>query len=97
MIRDNLEKLKNWTLKHAEARNIRHWLAGISFAESSFFPIPPDPLLMTVIAAQEKRWFYYSFLTASASVIGALFGYLVWMFFFDVFGSPLVEFYGLEE
>ena len=63
---------------HAE-----RYLAGISFTESSFFPIPPDVLLAPMTLAQPKRWWGFAALTTVASVLGGLLGY--------VFGYAAIE------
>jgi len=63
--------------KHAE-----YYLGGLSFAESSFFPIPPDVMLMPMSLAQPTRWFRYALVTTIASVLGGIAGYLLgaWAF-----------------
>ncbi len=84
-------------IKHADGRHAKFWLAGLSFAEASFFPIPPDVFLATIIASkQRQKWLYYSIITTVASVAGGMFGYVIGMWFFGSFGKPLISFYGLE-
>jgi membrane protein YqaA with SNARE-associated domain len=66
------------------------YLAALSFAESSFFPIPPDVMLAPMtLAAPEKAW-RLALLTSIASVVGGLFGYLLGMFAFDLI-EPLLQ------
>ncbi|MDX1837108.1 YqaA family protein [Legionella taurinensis] len=61
-----------------------YYLAGVSFAESSFFPIPPDVMLITMgLAAPEKSW-RYALITTIFSVLGGLFGYLIGFFGIEV-------------
>lgn len=91
------EKIYTWAQERAESRNARFWLGVWSFAESSFFPIPADVMLVAMLMAGAKRWLYLSFLTIITSVAGALFGYLVGFAFFDVFGNTIISFYGLES
>lgn len=92
------EKIKNFTDKHAEGPHGRFWLAAVSFAESSFFPVPPDFLLIAVLTTKERsRWFFYSLLTLIFSVLGGLFGYLVGYLFFKTIGMSIVHFYHLES
>jgi membrane protein YqaA with SNARE-associated domain len=60
------------------------YLGGLSFAESSFFPIPPDVMLAPMSLAQPKRALYFATLTTLASVLGGMLGYLIGMFAFDM-------------
>jgi membrane protein YqaA with SNARE-associated domain len=66
------------------------YLAGLSFAESSFFPIPPDVMLAPMCLAQLSRAWYFAALTTLASVLGGLAGYLIGYFAFD-WVAPLIE------
>src|SRR3546814_6156514 len=61
-----LRRLYNWTLEKAAHHHAPRWLFGISFAESSFFPIPPDVLLGPMCLAKPKRAFYYAFICTLA-------------------------------
>ncbi len=60
------------------------YLAALSFAESSFFPIPPDVMLAPMALANRKRAWYYAGLTTAASVLGGILGYAIGVFAFDV-------------
>lgn len=60
------------------------YLAGLSFAESSFFPIPPDVMLAPMSLAAPKRAWYFAGLTTLASVLGGLLGYFIGIFAFDL-------------
>jgi membrane protein YqaA with SNARE-associated domain len=92
-----LRRLYNWTLHIASHKHAAWWLAGISFAESSFFPIPPDIALMPMcIATREKSLRYANICTAS-SVIGGLFGYAIGYFLFESIGRKILAFYGLNH
>jgi membrane protein YqaA with SNARE-associated domain len=89
-----LRRLYDWTMALAAHRHARLALAGVSFAESSFFPIPPDIVLIPmVLADRAKAWFFASISTI-ASVIGGFAGYLIGFYLFDTVGKPLLEFYG---
>src|ERR1700741_11652 len=68
-------------------------MAGISFAESSFFPIPPDILLIPMILAQPRRAWLIAGVCTAASVFGGLLGYAIGYFLFDAVGRPVLEFY----
>jgi len=65
----------------------------ISFAESSFFPIPPDILLIPMILARPRDAFRLAAYCTLASVIGGLVGYAIGYFLFDTIGRPILEFY----
>jgi membrane protein YqaA with SNARE-associated domain len=91
------DQLRDWVVHHAKAAHARVWLAGLSFAESSFFPIPPDVLLIAMLIASAKRWVQLASITTIFSVLGGLFGYAIGALFFDVAGEGVVAFYGLEE
>jgi len=91
-------RIRNWSVRHAEGPNARFWLSALSFSEASFFPIPPDVLLIAILLANKARnWFYYSLLTSIFSVLGGMLGYAIGYFFFDIFGQLIVSFYGLEN
>lgn len=66
------------------------YLGGLSFAESSFFPIPPDVMLAPMALARPERAWHYAALTTIASVIGGMFGYLIGQFAFDLV-EPLLH------
>ena len=67
----------------ARHRHAAWYLSGLSFAESSFFPIPPDVMLAPMSMAKPDRAMRYALMTTLASVIGGLFGYLIGAFFFE--------------
>jgi membrane protein YqaA with SNARE-associated domain len=86
--------LYNWTLNLARHRRAGSALFGVSFAESSFFPIPPDIMLIPMVIAERRKAFYYAALCTLGSVLGGLFGYAIGYFLFDSFGRQVFEFYG---
>ncbi len=80
-------------LRMAEHPRAEAWLVGVSFAEASFFPIPPDPLLLALGAGKPKRSLRYAALTTVASVLGALLGYAIGVFLMDSLGGWLLDLY----
>ena len=90
-------KMRDWVVKHAEGPHSKTWLATVSFAEASFFPIPPDILLIAILLIKKRRWFFYAFFTTVFSVLGGVFGYVIGAFFFDTVGESLVSIYHLEH
>lgn len=69
--------LYDWALRQAERRNAPRVLAALSFAESSFFPVPPDVMLIPMVLAQPQRAWFLAGLTTLASTLGGLLGYLI--------------------
>ncbi|WP_420393647.1 YqaA family protein [Acuticoccus sp.] len=69
-------------------------LFGWSLAESSFFPIPPDPLLVAMVLARRARWLFYASVCTAASVLGGVLGYYIGIFLFEQVGRPILAFYG---
>ena len=72
-------------------------LSGVSFAESSFFPIPPDVMLIPMVLAKRAKAWAYAALCTIASVLGGLAGYAIGYFLFDAIGRPLLDLYGYAE
>jgi membrane protein YqaA with SNARE-associated domain len=70
-------RLYNWTLSWAYKPSAAWALACISFAESSFFPVPPDVLLMPLALGNPRKWFRYATICTAASVLGGLAGYAI--------------------
>lgn len=69
----------------------------VAVAESSFFPIPPDALLIPMAIAAHKRSFRYGALCTFGSVVGGVLGYIIGVMFMDHIGRPIIEFYGVYE
>lgn len=92
-----LRKIYDWVLHWAGTPYAVPALFIISFAESSFFPIPPDVLLIAMAVAVPKRAFYFAMVCSVASVLGGMFGYLLGYGFMDVVGNHIVEFYHFED
>ncbi len=74
-------------------RHAPWYLAGLSFAESSFFPIPPDVMLAPMALAKRQAAWFYAALTTLASVVGGMFGYLIGVFAFESI-EPLLHRWG---
>ncbi len=92
-----IRRLYDWMLTLAQHPAALWWLAIIAFAESSFFPIPPDIMLIPmVLAVRQKAWLIAGVCTV-ASVFGGLAGYGLGLFFFDIFGQALIDFYGYGD
>ncbi|MBL4556360.1 MAG: DedA family protein [Rhodobacteraceae bacterium] len=92
-----LRRLYDRTLRIAESPNAMRGLAGVSFVESSVFPIPPDLLMIPMILARPARAWRIAFVTMVASVLGGLLGYAIGALFFEEIGRPVLEFYGKAD
>ena len=92
-----LKKLYDRTMLLADHPKALWILALMSFAESSFFPIPPDVLLIPIILAAPTRAWRIALVCSVASVLGGIFGYIIGAYFFDVVGQPIVDFYHLQS
>lgn len=89
-----LRRTYDWTMDLAAKPNAMIWLAVLAFAESSFFPIPPDVLIIPmVLAAPTRAWRIVAVATA-ASALGGLAGYAIGLFVFEALGRPILDFYG---
>jgi len=92
-----LRKLYDWVLTWAYSRYAVPALFILAFSESSFFPIPPDVLLMALAISIPSKSFYYAFVCSIGSVIGGMFGYLIGYEFMELIGCRIVELYGFAE
>ena len=92
-----LRSLYNWTLKKAEHKYSSWVLSIVSFAESSFFPIPPDVLLIPMIIAKRTKAWTYAFICTLSSVLGGVAGYAIGFFLFNSIGTLIVDFYHLTN
>ena len=92
-----LRPLYDWTMEKAADRRALRWLAGISFIESSFFPIPPDIMVIPMVLANRARAWLIAGICTAASVLGGFFGYAIGYFLFEAVGRPIIALYGLED
>lgn len=89
-----LRRIYDWTMRLAEHRHADKSLFAVSFVESSFFPIPPDVLLIPMILAQRAKAWLYASIATLGSVLGGFFGYVIGFFLFEQVAKPLLSFYG---
>ena len=75
-----IRRLYDWTLSLAERKSASKWLAGLSFAEASFFPIPPDVLLIPLCLGAVRKALKFAFICSVASVLGGMAGYCIGAF-----------------
>ena len=84
------------SLKLATHKSSKIFLAIISFAESSFFPIPPDVIIVPMVIAKKNDYLKVFLIATLFSALGGLLGYFIGLYFFEI-GMSVVEFYGYEE
>jgi membrane protein YqaA with SNARE-associated domain len=92
-----VRKLYDWVLHWAETPYGGWALLALAFCESSFFPVPPDVLLIALAISIPKRAFFYALLCAVGSVAGGVFGYFIGREFIELIGLPIVRFYGAMD
>jgi len=95
-----LRKLYDWVFALARSRHATPALAVVSFAESSFFPVPPDVMLAPMILARPEKAYFYAFVCTAASVLGGILGYAIGFYLTDLglwLMSVLGHSDGLEE
>lgn len=97
-LRNLIKAAYRWTVAWAATRYAAVALAVVSFAESSFFPIPPDPLLLAMVFSKPKKWLQFAALTTVASVFGGMFGHsILGAVLWDSFGDFLLNSLHLQD
>lgn len=92
-----LRRLYDWVMSLSKGRHAPALLGIVSFVESSFFPIPPDIMLIPMVVAKRQNWFWYAAWCSFTSVLGAFLGYAIGALLFQTIGEPLLAFYGAEH
>jgi membrane protein YqaA with SNARE-associated domain len=92
-----LRKIYDWTVHWARTKNAPYALFGVAFIESSFFPIPPDVLLIAMVVADNSKWIRYAFICTLGSILGALFGYFIGWGLYETAGKVIVDTYHLQQ
>lgn len=84
-------------MAEAEKKGAEKVLFAVSFAESSFFPIPPDLFLIPMVLASPSRAWRLATLCTIASILGAIVGYIIGWGFFETIAQPILSFYGKDQ
>jgi membrane protein YqaA with SNARE-associated domain len=90
-------RLYDWTLSLAGRPAAPYALGAVSFSESSFFPVPPDVMLVPMALARPDRAWHYALITTITSVLGGLLGYAIGALLYDSVGVWLFNLYGLTQ
>lgn len=88
--------LYDWTLRLAGHRHADRYMAAVSFAESSFFPIPPDVMLVPMMLARREKAYRIALICTIASVLGGMLGYAIGYFLYESAGKWLLGVYHLD-
>jgi membrane protein YqaA with SNARE-associated domain len=92
-----LRKLYDWILHWADTPYGPWALFALAFCESSFFPIPPDVLLIALAISVSKKSIKYALICSIGSVLGGCFGYFLGYEFFEHIGRPIIDIYGVTD
>ena len=92
-----LKRIYDWCIDTAHKPHALWILAAVAFAESSFFPVPPDVMLIPMSLAQPKRAWLFAGVCTIASVIGGLLGYAIGALLYDSVGQWVIHLYGLGD
>ena len=92
-----MKEIYDWTMRKAASENAPRALFIVSFIESSFFPIPPDVMLVPMVLANRTKAWWYATIATIGSVIGGAFGYAIGFYFFEALGEPILELYGKAD
>tara|TARA_B100000674_G_scaffold3794_1_gene3129 strand:- start:613 stop:1197 length:585 start_codon:yes stop_codon:yes gene_type:complete len=89
--------LYEWTLTKSSHKKAPWFLSIISFSESSFFPIPPDIILIPMVLAKKTKAFFYALICTISSVLGGVLGYFIGLILFNSIGIILINLYHLND
>ena len=92
-----LRRLYDWVIRLAGSPQAIPAMGVVAFAESSFFPIPPDVMLIPMVLANRTKAFRIALVCTVCSVLGGLLGYAIGFYFFETVGAWLVKTYGLQS
>jgi len=91
------EPIYTTVLAWAKHKHAERYLAGLSFAESSFFPIPVDVMLAPMVLADKDKAWRLAAITTIMSVAGGIFGYLLGAFFFESYGDQILNYFNAHD
>jgi membrane protein YqaA with SNARE-associated domain len=92
-----IKKIYDWVIGLSNKKNSSLYLFIISFIESSFFPVPPDVLLIPLCIGKPKKALRFAFICTIGSVLGGVLGYYIGMFFMEGVGYKIIDFYSIGE
>jgi membrane protein YqaA with SNARE-associated domain len=92
-----MRRLYDWIMELAASDRAPSALFWVSFIESSFFPIPPDVMLIPMALANRAKAWWYATIATVGSVVGGLLGYVIGYLLFDLVGKPILNLYGYTD
>ncbi|MEI9901983.1 MAG: YqaA family protein [Hyphomicrobium sp.] len=92
-----MRRAYDWMMRSAASPRAPWALAIVSFVESSFFPIPPDVMLIPMVLSNRQKAWWYATIATIGSVFGGLLGYAIGYYFYEAVGLPILRFYGKEH
>lgn len=92
-----LRRSYEWIMGYSTRPNALWVLTAVAFAESSFFPIPPDPLYIAMILGQREQAWRLAVLCTLSSVIGGLLGYYIGFALYETIGERIIQAYGMQD
>jgi membrane protein YqaA with SNARE-associated domain len=92
-----LRRLYDWTMGLASRPNALLALGVVSFAESSFFPVPPDAMILPMVLARPDRAWRIALVATITSVLGGILGYAIGYYLFETLGQSVIRFYGYQD
>ena len=92
-----IRRLYDWVIRLAQHKNAIPAMGVVSFMESSFFPIPPDVMLVPMVLANRDKAFKIALVCTVCSVLGGLFGYAIGYFVFEALGAQILDVLGLSQ
>ncbi len=92
-----LQRFYNSIISLSARKTAPLWLFGVAFAEASFFPIPPDALLIPMALARPRRAFWFALIATIGSVLGGAFGYAIGFYLLAKIAQPIVDFYHYQS
>jgi len=95
--RGMLRRIYDWCIDAAHKPHASWIMAAVAFAESSFFPVPPDVMLIPMSLARPSRAWFYATVCTAASVLGGVLGYAIGALLYDSLGQWLINLYGLGD
>jgi membrane protein YqaA with SNARE-associated domain len=95
--RTMLRRIYDWCIDAAHKPYALWIMAAVAFAESSFFPVPPDVMLIPMSLARPARAWFYALVCTAASVLGGVLGYAIGALLYDSLGQWLINLYGLGD
>jgi len=92
-----LRRIYDWTMAQAARPNALRVLGIVSFAESSFFPIPPDAMILPMVLARPERAWTIALVATVTSVVGGIAGYAIGYYLFETIGMWVIDLYGYHD